>query len=140
AQRYFSVWNTGAQLAWELDFWGRFRRAVESADAQLDASVENYDDVLVILIGDVAATYVEIRTAEQRLEYANANVVSQRSSYDLAETRREGGRSTRLDVFQAQTNLSQALATIPQLEIQLRQAQNRLCVLMGLPPHDLGPL
>lgn len=140
ASRYFSVWNTGTQLAWELDFWGRFRRAVESADAQLDASVENYDDVLVILLGDVANTYVEIRTVEKRLEYARANVASQKGSLDLAEKKRAGGAGSRLDVTQAITNVAQTESTIPQLEIQLRQAQNRLCVLMGMPPQNLGPV
>ncbi len=140
AQRYFSVWNTGTQLAWELDFWGRFRRAVESADATLDASIENYDDVLVILIGDVADTYVEIRTVEKRLAYARANVASQQGSFDLAEKKRAGGAGSRLDVTQAITNVAQTESTIPQLETQLRQAQNRLCVLMGMPPQQIGHL
>ncbi|HTN74344.1 MAG TPA: efflux transporter outer membrane subunit [Pirellulaceae bacterium] len=136
-KQHFSVWNTGAQLAWEVDFWGRFRRAVESADASLDASVENYDDVLVILISDVANAYVDIRTAEQRVRYARANVISQRNSLELAKTRLAGGTATRLDVAQAITNVAQTEATIPQFEIQLRQAENRLCVLMGMPPYDL---
>ena len=63
-----NIWQIGGQLAWELDFWGRFRRAVESANAELDASVEAYDDVLVILVSDVASTYVEIRTLQQRID------------------------------------------------------------------------
>lgn len=54
---WFSDWAGRFNLSWELDFWGRFRRAVESADAELDASIENYDDVLVVLLADVAATY-----------------------------------------------------------------------------------
>lgn len=140
AQRFFSVYNTGATLAWELDFWGRFRRAVESADAQLDASIENYDDVLVLLIGEVATSYVEYRSVEQRIEYARQNVISQRGSLDLAEKKREGGAGSRLDVTQAITNVAQTESQIPSLEIQLRQAQNNLCVLMGIPPQDLQPL
>ena len=71
-QRNFDVWATGPQLAWELDFWGRFRRSVEAADAHLAASVAGYHDAVVILIADVAATYVEIRIAEQRLDYVAA--------------------------------------------------------------------
>src|SRR5262245_30171667 len=59
---WFSDWNTGFNLSWELDFWGRFRRAVESADATLDASIEDYDDVLVVLLADVASSYVQYRT------------------------------------------------------------------------------
>jgi NodT family efflux transporter outer membrane factor (OMF) lipoprotein len=140
ASRYFNVYNMGTQLAWELDFWGRYRRAIESADAALDSSVENFDNVLVILIGDVAEAYVEIRTVEQRLEYARQNVASQRGSLDLAEKKRAGGAGSRLDVTQAITNVAQTEALIPQLEIQLRQAQNRLCVLMGLPPQNIEPM
>src|SRR5262249_7787827 len=58
-QRFFDQWALGFGLAWEVDFWGRFRRSIEAARDDLDASVENYDDVLVTLIGDVAATYVQ---------------------------------------------------------------------------------
>ena len=135
--REFSVWQFGSQFAWELDFWGRFRRAIEASDAQLDASVEDYDDVLVILIGDVGATYVEIRTLEQRLRYARSNVESQRGSLRLAEIQKEGGAATQLDVAQAVTNIAQTEAAIPQFETLRRQAENRLCVLMGIPPQDI---
>ena len=138
--REFSVWNLGTQFAWELDFWGRFRRSIEAADAQLDASVEDYDDVLVILLGDVASAYVEVRTFEQRLRFARANVATQASSLQLAEDRKAGGAATRLDVAQAITNVAQTEATIPQFETQLRQAKNRLCVLMGMPPQDIDAL
>ncbi|MCE9604223.1 MAG: efflux transporter outer membrane subunit [Planctomycetia bacterium] len=138
--RNLGVFRYGTQMAWELDFWGRFRRSIESADAQLDASVENYDDVLVILLADVATCYVEIRTLEQRLRYARANVKYQTGSLDLADAKKREGVSSQLDIAQAQTNVAQTAAIIPQLEIRLRQAQNELCVLMGLPPQDLTPL
>jgi outer membrane protein TolC len=114
--RSFDVWQMGGQLAWELDFWGRFRRAIEAADAELDASVEDYDDVLVVLLGDIASTYVEIRTTEQRLRYARANVRYQEGTLDLAKIKEEGGAASRLDIAQAVTNVAQTEATIPQLE------------------------
>ena len=104
------------QMAWELDFWGRFRRAIEAADAELDASVENYDDVLVILLSDVASTYVEIRTLEERLRFARDNVKYQTGSLNLAKIRLEEGAASKLDVTQAQTNVSQTEAAIPVLE------------------------
>jgi NodT family efflux transporter outer membrane factor (OMF) lipoprotein len=135
--RYFSVWNLGTQLAWEIDFWGQFRRAVEVSNANLDASIENYDDVLQILIADVASTYVEIRTLEQRIVFAQANVSSQAGSLRLTENRHQGGVASRLDVAQAITNLGQTESTIPDLQRQLRQAENRLCVLLGVPPQDV---
>ena len=138
--RQFSIWELGTQFAWELDFWGRFRRAIEAADAQLDSSIEDYDDVLVILIGDVGAAYVDIRTLEQRLRYARANVQNQTGSLRLAEIQEEEGVATKLDVAQAVTNIAQTEAAIPQFQTQLRQAQNRLCVLMGMPPQDIRAL
>jgi outer membrane protein TolC len=64
---HFDEWTLGGALSWELDFWGRFRRALEAADANLDASVENYDHVLVLLLSEVAQNYADVRIAEQRL-------------------------------------------------------------------------
>ena len=135
-----NVWSMGGQLAWELDFWGKFRRAVEAADANLDASVEAYDDVLVILIADVASTYVEIRTLQKRIAYAERNVDSLTGSLRVATDLFQGGSTSKLDVTQAQTNLSQTEALVPELQTQLRQAENRLCVLLGRPPEDLSTL
>ncbi|MHB1037419.1 MAG: efflux transporter outer membrane subunit [Pirellulales bacterium] len=134
---FFDEWTVGAGLAWELDFWGRFRRGIESADANLDASVENYDDVLVLLLSQVAQSYVDIRTAEQRLDYARRNVADQRKSLDLAVIKFQNGATTRLDVTQGQSNLSQTEATIPPLEAARRQAANQLCILLGIPPRNL---
>lgn len=135
--RNFSMWQFGTQLAWELDFWGRFRRAIEAAEAELDASIENYDDVLVILLGDVASTYIEIRTLEEQIAYARNNVRSQVGSLNIAIAKQEEGVASRLDITQAQQNVATTEATIPQLQAQHRQAQNRLSVLLGMPPQDL---
>jgi len=135
--RFFDEWSAGAGLSWELDFWGRFRRAVESADAELDASIEDYDYVLVLLVAEVAQSYVDVRTAEQRLEYARDNVRIQRSSLDIANLRFQNGATTRLDVTQAQSNLSQTESFIPPLEAARQRASNRLCILLGMPPRDL---
>ena len=85
-QRWFNLGNAGFNLSWELDFWGRLRRAIESDAASLDASVENYDDVLVTLLGDVATNYVSYRTSQQRIKYAKENVALQRKT--LADRRR----------------------------------------------------
>jgi NodT family efflux transporter outer membrane factor (OMF) lipoprotein len=135
--RQFSLWDAGFNLSWELDFWGRFRRAVEAADADLDASVENYDDVLVTLLADVATTYVEIRTLERRIELAKSNVVLQKKSFDIAVLRSDKGDGNSLDAQQTKASLAQTEALVPQLEIALRQSQNQLCVLLGIAPEDL---
>jgi NodT family efflux transporter outer membrane factor (OMF) lipoprotein len=134
---WFSEWTFGLSGTWELDFWGRYRRAIEAADAELNASVEDYDDVLVVLLSDVAATYVEYRTFQQRLTYARANVEIQRQSFQLATDKFEAGATTERDTHQAKQILEETEALIPALEIGRRQAANRLCVLMGMPPRDL---
>jgi NodT family efflux transporter outer membrane factor (OMF) lipoprotein len=136
-QRWFGTWNYGFGLAWELDFWGRFRRAVEAADDTLDASVENYDDVLVTLIGDVASTYVQIRTIQQQIAYARQTLGLQQQSLDIARAKFKGGQTSQVDVNQAQSDVSNTQALIEQQQISLRQATDRLCVLLGLPPEDI---
>jgi NodT family efflux transporter outer membrane factor (OMF) lipoprotein len=138
-QRFYDQYNFGFSLAWELDFWGRFRRAIESSSASLDASVENYDAMLVTMLGDVATYYVQVRTYQQRIEYARANVRLLRETLRIAEGRYKAGTTGELDVDQARSNLAQVEATIPALEISLRQANNQLCVLLGIPPEDLQP-
>jgi NodT family efflux transporter outer membrane factor (OMF) lipoprotein len=136
-KRWFGQFDLGFNLSWELDFWGRFRRAVEADAASLDASVENYDDVLVTLLGDVATNYVQLRTAEQRIKYAQDNVDLQRETLKIVEARFKAGTTTELDVAQARSTLEQTEATIPELQIGLRQSSNQLCILLGIPPEEL---
>jgi NodT family efflux transporter outer membrane factor (OMF) lipoprotein len=137
----FDNWRLGSAMAWELDFWGRYRRAIESADANLDATVEGYDDALVLLISEVASAYIDYRTLEQRLIYANDNVGYQTESARVAKARLDAGRTdAEVDSPQANSNLARTQAAIQLLEIAKRQAQNRLCVLLGMPPHDLSYL
>jgi NodT family efflux transporter outer membrane factor (OMF) lipoprotein len=135
--QFFSQWNFGFNLAWELDFWGRFRRAVEENADLLNASVEDYDAALVTLLGDVATTYVNIRTLEQRIKYAQDNVKIQADTLAIVEARFRVSTISELDVDQARTTLEATEAAIKELEISLRQNVVQLCILMGMPPEDL---
>ena len=136
--RNLSNWRLGAGLAWELDFWGRFRRAIEAADARLNSSVENYDDALVLLIAEVATAYVDYRTVDQRLTFARGNAEMQKESTRIAEARlKVVAIDSEIDAPQAKSNLARTLAAIEALEIARRQSENRLCVLLGMPPQDL---
>jgi NodT family efflux transporter outer membrane factor (OMF) lipoprotein len=130
----------GVQASWELDFWGRIRRNIESADASLLSSLADYDNTLVTLTADVANAYITIRTAEERIRIARENVETQQESLKIAEARLAWGVATQLDVDQARTALLNTLATIPSLETQLRQARDALSVLLGMPPSDLSDL
>lgn len=139
--RSLANWRLGAALAWEIDFWGRFRRAVEAADARMDSSIENYDDALVLLIAEVASTYIDIRTVDQRLAFARGNAEMQAESARIAEARlRVVAIDSELDAPQAKSNLARTLAAIEALEIVRRQNANRLCVLLGMPPQNIEQL
>ena len=129
--------QVGLTASWEIDFWGKFRRAIESADAGLMASIANYDSTLVSLTANVANFYITIRTVERRLNIAHRNVETQRESLEIAKARFEGGTTSQRDVDQAKTILTSTEATIPPLKIQLRQAKDALCVLLGMPPNLL---
>jgi NodT family efflux transporter outer membrane factor (OMF) lipoprotein len=136
-QNYTSRWSTGFNLAWELDFWGRFRRAIASADAQLDASVESYDDVLVTLLGDVANNYTQYRTLQERLRLLRENVRIQQDVLAVVTHKLEAGSANEIDQDQSVSNLRQAESQIEQLEVARRQTMVRLCILLGQPPEDL---
>src|SRR6266849_6069316 len=130
----------GAQATWELDFWGRIRRGIESADASLLATLADYDSTLVTLTADVANTYIALRTAEERIRIARENVDIQEQTLQIVEARFKHGTVTQLDLEQARTVLLNTLATLPTLETQRRQARDALSVLLGMPPNDLGDL
>jgi NodT family efflux transporter outer membrane factor (OMF) lipoprotein len=132
--------SLGLTVNWELDFWGKFRRAIESADAAYLASIANYDYVLASLLGDVASTYIGIRTLQTQIQIAEENIVKQKKALAIAEAKYHGGTATKLDVYQAENVLAQTESTIPQLTIQLNQGFNALAVLLGIPPQPMDPL
>jgi len=124
----------GLTASWEIDFWGKFRRAIESADAGFQAAVADYNNALVSLTADVAHAYITIRTLEKRLSIARQNVDTQKESLNIAKIRYNGGTTSERDVEQARTVLANTQASIPTLEIGLRQQQNALSVLLGALP------
>jgi NodT family efflux transporter outer membrane factor (OMF) lipoprotein len=140
APRAFSDWQLGFDLSWEIDLWGRIRRSVEAADAGIDAEIENYDNVLCTLIGDVATTYIQLRSFDERIRLAKANVEKQTGSLKITEIKLREGDISELDVQQAKANVADTSTLIPSLELQRRQAVNLLALLLGMTPYDLEPL
>jgi NodT family efflux transporter outer membrane factor (OMF) lipoprotein len=136
-----TYWSSfiGAQAGWEIDIWGKIRRGIESADSAYLASVASYDDLLVTLTGDVASTYVQIRTIEKRLRIVQDNIEKQQESLRIADARFRGGVVTKRDVYQAQNELGQTQASVPELTIQLQEAKDALSVLLGMPPGGADP-
>ena len=133
----FDTWSAGLSLSWEIDLFGRIRRTVEAADAQLQASVEDYRDVLVTLYAEVGSAYVDSRAFQTRLDFANQNVTAQEHSLELTRDRFNAGLTSALDVAQAETNLGATRAELPVLLRTLEIDYNRLAVLLGQTPGAL---
>lgn len=127
----------GAGLSWEIDVFGRVRRQVESANASFEASVEDYRDVLVVLLAEVGQNYIETVALQKRIELKKANIDSQQESLQLTRDRFDAGLTSALDVAQAESNLANTEAQLPPLETRLNAALNRIAVLLGEDPGSL---
>ena len=130
----YNLYDTGFSMSWELDLWGRVKRSVIAAGANLGASIEDYRDLMVVLQADAATTYIGIRTAQQRLMYARNNLALQNKTLELTKNRFEAELTSELDVRQAEMNIATTKALIPQLETFLSRNINRLCLLAGKEP------
>ncbi|HEV2436051.1 MAG TPA: efflux transporter outer membrane subunit [Verrucomicrobiae bacterium] len=122
---------------WEIDFWGKYRRAVESDRATFLGAVASYDDAMVTLIADVASAYINIRTLQERLRVEERNLETQQESLRIATARFQAGETGELDMQQAKTQLAQTGAQIPLLNEAIRQNQNGLAVLLGERPDEI---
>jgi NodT family efflux transporter outer membrane factor (OMF) lipoprotein len=136
----YNNYNLGFNLGWEVDFWGRFSRQVESASADLDASVANYDGALVSMVSQAAQNYILIRTYQERIEVASNNIKLQAESLRIAQAKFDAGAVSELDVDQAESLLNNTKATISSLEVSLQQFKNALAILLGNPPQEFNGL
>jgi NodT family efflux transporter outer membrane factor (OMF) lipoprotein len=138
--QYFNSDLLGYGVQWEADVWGRFRRLVESASAQLDASVAGYDGVLLTLLAQVSNTYLAIRTAEERITYIELNIQAQQDALQIAEDRFTGGLVTELDPEQARSLLYNTQAQLGAVQISSAQLRNTLALLLGRKPGEVSSL
>ena len=131
------LFRAGFDAAWELDVFGRRRRAVEQADALLEAAAARRNDVLVSLIAEVAREYLELRTLQRRIDVARANVNVQRETAELIKQRRDAGLASDLEVAQANAQLERSRSRLPALRAAAERTMHRLAVLLGKPPQAL---
>jgi multidrug efflux system outer membrane protein len=124
-------------LAWELDFWGKYRRATESARANLLATEWARKEVINTLVSDVAAAYFQLRELDLELEISRRTLASRKNSLQLTQTLANGGATSMLDVRQAEQLVFTAAETIPDLERQIEQQENFISTLLGNNP---GPI
>ncbi|MFI0435387.1 MAG: efflux transporter outer membrane subunit [Parachlamydiaceae bacterium] len=130
----------GLTANWEIDFWGKYRRAIQSNNATFLASIAAYDNALVTLTSDIASVYIKIRTTEEQIKITQANIKVQLIGLDIAKARHDAGEVSLLDVEQAVTELSQTQAKLPQFNTELQKQKDALCLLLGTVPNQLDCL
>jgi NodT family efflux transporter outer membrane factor (OMF) lipoprotein len=123
--------------SWEIDFWGKYRRTIESDRATFLGTLASYDDSLVTLIADVATTYINLRTTQERIRVAVKNLESQQESLRVAAAQYRYGETSELDMRQAATITQQTAAQVPRLQSTLEQGFNGLAVLLGETPEEV---
>lgn len=130
----------GATASWELDFWGKYRRAIQSNDATFLASFAAYDNALVSLTADIASSYIAIRTYEELIKVTEQNIQLQKNSLAIAQSHYKAGQTSLQDVEQAKTELAETIATLPALISNMQHQKDVLAVLLGTTPDKIDAL
>jgi len=124
-------------LSFEVDIWGRLRRATEAARANLLSAEENRKAVITTLVSDVATAYLTLRQLDYELEISRRTLQTREESLSLTKSRQSGGVSTLLDLRQAEQLVDTAAQTIPVIEQQIEQTENQIRLLLGESPGEV---
>jgi NodT family efflux transporter outer membrane factor (OMF) lipoprotein len=133
----FSVYQGGFDVGWELDLWGRVRRSIEAADANVRMSEEDLHDAQLSLVGEVVRTYLELRGIQDQLRISTADAAASEDLVQLTEYRVKGGLVDQLDLATQRARLAEARSNIPQLKQQEAQLASALAVLLNEQPGSL---
>jgi multidrug efflux system outer membrane protein len=141
--KLFPAFETSAHevdlsLAWDLDFWGKYRRATESARANLLATEWSREAVITTLVSDVAAAYFQLRELDLELEIARRTLASRQDSLRITQMLANGGATSMLDVRQAEQLVFTAAETIPDVERRIEQQENFISTLLGNNPSPIA--
>ena len=136
----FDAATLGLGVIWEIDFWGKYRRAIKANDASFLASLAAYDQALVTLTADIASAYIKIRTDESLIRVTEENIQLQKMSLRLTSSQFRAGQVSMLDVQQATTELAETQSSLPSLISQLQTQKDALAVLLGILPGQVDAL
>jgi len=130
-------WNVGLTSSWEVDLWGKIRRSIETSEAELGAAEAELAATRLEILADVPDSYVDLRTAQARILYAENAVRGYRDTLALTEARKAGGLLADTEVVKAEASLASAEAQVPPLRAEAARARRRLAVLTGRNPGEL---
>ncbi|MGJ7602878.1 efflux transporter outer membrane subunit [Variovorax sp. LT1R20] len=134
----YNLYQAGFDASWEIDLWGRVRRAVEAADADTAAAAAMLQQVELSVQAELARNYFELRGTQRELRIARADIAAAAESLELVQARADGGLVTDLDPVRQRTLLAELRARIPSLLQQEADAMNRITLLIGAPPGALN--
>lgn len=126
--------------SWEMDFWGKYRRAIRASNASFLSSIAAYNDALVTLTAEIGSGYVAIRTYQAQIVVTKKSIDAQKESLEIAQTQYAAGKTDLADVQQAITNLNKTEASLPSLNISLQQQKDAMAVLLGTTPDKVDGL
>jgi len=135
---YSDLFDIGFDATWELDLWGKTRRGVEAADANIVAAEQARGNAVISLTAEVARTYLALRGAQRRHAIVQADIADQQQLLALTNSRSKNGFASQADAVQQQVSLSASQAQLPPIEQDIDQAMNRLALLLALPPGALA--
>src|SRR5262245_34924124 len=135
--RTFNTFAGLFNLSWEIDLWGRIRRATEASQAELLATNDVRRGVVLSLVSSVATDYLTLRELDVELQIAQDATKTFQDTLDLFVRQFEGGIGTKLAVARGEAALAQAAASVPDFERQIVETENAICVLLGWPPTDI---
>jgi outer membrane protein TolC len=139
-EQSFNSAAIGLDVGWEIDIWGKYARGIETAEANLYASIASYHDVLVTITAEIARNYINYRTTEERMYLSRQNIAIQERVVEMTQVQYDSGNVSELDVQQAKTQLYATQAALPGLNIARLQSANALAVLLGVLPEDIEPM
>jgi NodT family efflux transporter outer membrane factor (OMF) lipoprotein len=133
----FTTWRAGFDASWEIDLFGKTRRSIEAAQARTAAAIWNLRDLQVTAAAEVASAYLQLRTLQQRIAIAEAEVAREERALELVSARVRGGLVTGQDLEQQKSQLASAKAAIPPLKAEANAQIHKIGVLTGAPPETL---
>ena len=136
----FETWTGAVDVGWEVDLFGRLRRAKEGRNAEFDAAIYGVEDALRVVMADVATTYFELRRTQADYAITKENIEIQTRTLGIVQDRRDAGSVSDFDLARARAQLSATKATLPPLEAAIKGAIHRLSVLSGKAPTELASL
>jgi outer membrane protein, multidrug efflux system len=136
-QTKYNFLDLTADAAFQLDFFGKIRRATQAARAQLLATEAARQTVVLTLVSDVASDYFALLQLDLELQVTHDTIAAQDGSVKLTKFRVDHGVATKLDILQAQQTLDTANATVPELERQIAEEENAISILLGDYPHGI---